>query len=153
MVILTSGEHIDIQNSCRLNKTLLWQLLLFVPLTSVFCTLDVPMEFDTLQEQFPMTSIKLASMVSVLLQVEVALSTRVCVNEYIVSLAGSVTPSLAQVTVVGGEPVEVQVRAVKEEDVFCSNTVTRGTAERREMYGHRSHQTCTLTSPKYAHGK
>ena len=79
-------------------------------------------------------------MVSVLLYVEVALSTRVCVNEYIVSLAGSVTPSLVQVTVVGGEPVEVQVRVVKEEEVFCSNkVVTRGTAGRREIYGHRSH--------------
>ena len=54
-------------------------------------------------------------MVSVLLYVEVALSTRVCVNEYIVSLAGSVTPSLVHVTVVGGEPVEVQARVVKEE--------------------------------------
>ena len=75
-----------------------------------------------------MTSTKLASMVSVLLYVEVALSTRVCVNEYIVSLAGSVTPSLVHVTVVGGEPVEVQVRVVKEEEMFRSNAVTRGTA-------------------------
>ena len=80
-------------------------------------------------------------MVSVLLYVEVALSTRVCVNEYIVSLVGSVTLSLVHVTVVGGEPVEVQVRVVMEEEVFCSNAVTRGTAGRREMYGHRSHLT------------
>ena len=67
-------------------------------------------------------------MVSVLLYVEVALSTRICVNEYIVSLAGSVTPSLVHVTVVGGEPVEVQVRVVKEEEMFCSKVVTRGAA-------------------------
>ena len=86
-----------------------------------------------------MTSTKLASMVSVLLYVEVALSTRVCVNEYIVSLAGSVTLSLVHVTVVGGEPVEVQVRVVKEEEMLRSKVVTRGTAGRREMYGHRSH--------------
>ena len=84
-----------------------------------------------------MTSTKLASMVSVLLYVEVALSTRVCVNEYIISLAGSVTPSLVHVTVVGGGPVEVQVRVVKEEEMFRSNAVTRGTAGRREMYGRR----------------
>ena len=51
-------------------------------------------------------------------------------NEYIVSLAGSVTPSLVHVTVVGGEPVEVQVRVVKEDEVFCSKAVTRGTAGR-----------------------
>ena len=69
-------------------------------------------------------------MVSVLLYVEVALSTRVCENEYIVSLAGSVTPYLVHVTVVGGEPVEVQVRVVKEDEMFRSNTVTRGTAGR-----------------------
>ena len=75
-------------------------------------------------------------MVSVLLYVEVALSTRVCVNEYIVSLAGSVTPSLVHVTVVGGEPVEVQVRVVKEDETFRSN-VTRGAAGRKEMYGRR----------------
>ena len=75
-------------------------------------------------------------MVSVLLYVEVALSTRVCVNEYIVSLAGSVTPSLVHVTVVGGEPVEVQVRVVKEEEMFRSN-VTRGAAGGKEMYGRR----------------
>ena len=71
-------------------------------------------------------------MVSVLLYVEVALSTRVCVNEYIVSLAGSITPSLVHVTVVGGEPVEVQVRVVKEDEMFCSNTVTCGTAGGRK---------------------
>ena len=87
-------------------------------------------------------------MVSVLLYVEVALSTRVCVNEYIVSLAGSVTPSLVHVTVVGGEPVEVQVRVVKEDEVFRSNAVTCGTAGGREMYGHRPY---SLTSQKYAH--
>ena len=74
-------------------------------------------------------------------------------SEYIVSLAGSVTPSLVHVTVVGGEPVEVQVRVVKEEEAFCSKVVTRGTAGRREMYGHRSHLTYTLTSQKYAHEK
>ena len=73
-------------------------------------------------------------MVSVLLYVEVALSTRVWVNEYIVSLAGSVTPSLVHVTVVGGEPVEVQVRVVKEDEVFCSKVVTWGTAAGRKMY-------------------
>ena len=76
-------------------------------------------------------------MVSVLLYVEVALSTRVCVNEYIASLAGSVTPSLVHVTVVGGEPVEVQVRVVKEEEMLRSNAITRGTAGGREMYGRR----------------
>ena len=86
-------------------------------------------------------------MVSVLLYVEVALSTRVCANEYIVSLAGSVTPSLVHVTVVGGEPVEVQVRVVKEEEMFRSN-VTRGTAAGRKMYGHRPY---SLTSPKYTY--
>ena len=58
-------------------------------------------------------------------------------NEYIVSLAGSVTPSLVHVTVVGGEPVEVQVRVVKEEEMFLSNAVTWGTAGGRKMYGHR----------------
>ena len=94
-----------------------------------------------------MTSTKLASMVSVLLYVEVALSTRVWVNEYIVSLVGSVTPSLVHVTVVGGEPVEVQVRVVKEEEMFRSN-VTWGTAGGREMYGHRPY---SLTSQKYTH--
>ena len=73
-------------------------------------------------------------MVSVLLYVEVALSTRICVNEYIVSLAGSVTPFLVHVTVVGGEPVEVQVRVVKEDEMFRSNTVTWGTAGGRKMY-------------------
>ena len=72
-----------------------------------------------------------------MLYVEVALSTRVCVNEYIVSLAGSVTPSLVHVTVVGGEPVEVQVRVVMEDEVFCCKVVTRGTARRRETYSHR----------------
>ena len=81
-----------------------------------------------------MTSKKLASMVSVLLYVEATLSTRVCVNEYIISLAGSVTPSFVHVTVVGGEPVEVQVRVVKEEEMFRSNAVTWGTAAGREMY-------------------
>ena len=86
-------------------------------------------------------------MVSVLLYMEVALSTRVCVNEYIASLAGSVTPSLVHVTVVGGEPVEVQVRVVKEEEMFRSN-VTRGTAGGRETYSHRPY---FLTSQKYAH--
>ena len=80
-----------------------------------------------------MTSTKLALMVSVLLYVEVALSTRVCENEYIVSLAGSVTLSLVHVTVVGGEPMEVQVRVVKEEETFCSKVVTRGAARGREM--------------------
>ena len=86
-------------------------------------------------------------MVSVLLYVEVALSTRVCVNEYIVSLAGSITPSLVHVTVVEGEPVEVQVRVVKEDEMFCSNAVRWGTAGRRETYGHRPY---SLTSQKYA---
>ena len=73
-------------------------------------------------------------MVSVLLYVEVALSTRICVNEYIISLAGSVTPSLVHMTVVGGEPVEVQVRVVKEKEMLRSNTVTCGTAGGRQ-YG------------------
>ena len=73
-------------------------------------------------------------MVSVLLYVEATLSTRVCVNEYIISLAGSVTPSFVHVTVVGGEPVEVQVRVVKEEEMFRSNAVTRGTAAGRKTY-------------------
>ena len=86
-------------------------------------------------------------MVSVLLYVEATLSTRVCVNEYIISLAGSVTPSFVHVTVVGGEPVEVQVRVVKEEEMFRSN-VTRGTAGGRETYSHRPY---FLTSQKYAH--
>ena len=49
-------------------------------------------------------------------------------NEYIVSLAGSVTPSLVHVTVVGGEPVEVQVRVVMEEEMLRSKVVTWGTA-------------------------
>ena len=64
-------------------------------------------------------------------------------NEYIVSLAGSVTPSLVHVTVVGGEPVEVQVRVVKEEKMVRSNTVTCGTAGGREMY-HRRFFECRI---------
>ena len=91
---------------------------------SVSCTLDVPMELATLHENSPTTSTKLASIVSVLLYVEVTLSTRVCVREYIVPLGIKVSPSFIHVTLVGGEPVEVQVRVEREEERLRSIAIT-----------------------------
>ena len=95
-----------------------------LPLILVSCVLDVPMELATLQEYSPMMSMKLASMVSVLLYVEVTLSTRVCVREYIVPLGIKVSPSFIHVTLVGGEPVEVQVRVEREEERLRSIAIT-----------------------------
>jgi len=68
-------------------------------------------------------------MVSVLLYVEVTLSTRVCVREYIVPSVINVSPSLVHMMLVGGEPVEVQVRVEREEDMLRSEAVTLGAAE------------------------
>ena len=86
------------------------------------------MELATLHEYSPRMSSKLASMVSVLLYVEVTLLTRVCVSEYVVPLVIRVSPSFVHVTVVGGEPVEVQVRVEREEEMLRSMAVTWGTA-------------------------
>ena len=99
-----------------------------LPLISVSCTLDVPMELATLHEYSPMMSANLASMVSVLLYVEVTLSTRVCVREYVVPLVIKVSPSFIHVTLVGGEPVEVQVRVEREEEMLCCIAITWGAA-------------------------
>jgi len=87
------------------------------------------MELVTLHEYSPMVSTKLARMVSVLLYVEVTLSTRVCVREYIVPSAINVSPSLVHMMLVGGEPVEVQVRVEREEDMLRSEAVMLGAAE------------------------
>ena len=82
------------------------------------------MELATLHEYSPMMSANLASMVSVLLYVEVTLSTRVCRREYVVPLVIKVSPSFIHVTLVGGEPVEVQVRVAREEEMLRCIAIT-----------------------------
>jgi len=91
------------------------------------------MELVTLHEYSPMVSTKLARMVSVLLYVEVTLSTRVCVREYIVPSVINVSPSLVHMMLVGGEPVEVQVRVEREEEMLRSTAVTLGAAKRGKV--------------------
>jgi len=104
-------------------------LKLFLPLISVSCIFDVPMELATLHEYSPTTSAKLPSMVSVFLYVEVILFIRVCVREYVAPSVVRVSPSFVHVTLVGGEPVEVQVRVEREEEMWRCIASTRGTAE------------------------
>ena len=50
-------------------------------------------------------------------------------REYIVPSVIKVSPSLVQVMLVGGEPVEVQVRVEREEEILRSTAVTLGSAE------------------------
>ena len=87
------------------------------------------MELATLHEYSPTTSAKLPSMVSVFLYVEVILFIRVCVREYVAPSVVRVSPSFVHVTLVGGEPVEVQVRVERGEEMLRCIASTRGTAE------------------------
>ena len=86
------------------------------------------MELATLHEYSPTTSTKLASMVSVFMYVEVILFTRVCAREYVAPSVIKVSPSFIHVTLVGGEPVEVQVRVEREEEMLRCIAITRGEA-------------------------
>ena len=63
-------------------------------------------------------------MQSSVLYVEVTLSTRVCRREYVVPLVIKVSPSFIHVTLVGGEPVEVQVRVAREEEMLRCIAIT-----------------------------